>query len=140
RRGLLAVATAFAWSIVTLFTGFVIRAISLLAVLVADGASSGSGAAVPTPWLVDLYPPDVRVRGLAFYRAADATGNMVSPLLVAVLTGVFALTWRGVFLVMGGICVIAAVAGMGLRDPGVGRWDSARIRDLVRRDAGVDAT
>ncbi len=37
RRGLVAVASAFAWSVITLFTGFVINAAGMLFVLVADG-------------------------------------------------------------------------------------------------------
>src|SRR5205807_9490591 len=65
---------------------------------------------------------------------------VISPLLVALLTGVFLLTWRGVFLVMGGMAVLLSLVGLRLRDPGFGHWDEARVREEVRRDAGRSAT
>src|SRR6185437_294454 len=42
RRALVAFTTAFAWSIMTLFTGFAGGLVALLAVFALDGASSGS--------------------------------------------------------------------------------------------------
>ncbi len=52
------------------------------------------------------------------------------------MTAVLGLTWRGVFIAMGAICFVAAIASVRLRDPGFGRWDSDRVRSSVREDAG----
>jgi ABC-type branched-subunit amino acid transport system ATPase component/sugar phosphate permease len=138
RRGLVALTTAFAWSVITLFTGFVINAAGMLLVLVADGLSTGSVDAIHQPLIVDSYPPGVRVRALSFYRGMDAAGNMIAPLMVAALTAVAAFTWRGVFLVMGLVSVGATLICVRLRDPGYGRWDTDRVVEAVRGRWGGD--
>ncbi|MEA3020524.1 MAG: hypothetical protein QOI47_2048, partial [Actinomycetota bacterium] len=134
RRAAVSIATAFAWSVFTVMTGFVVSIWGLLMVMLADGATTGSVRAVHRPLIVDSYPPPVRVRGMVFYSGADAVGQMVGPLLVA-LCVVIGLTWRGVFLVLGAVCVLATFAAARLRDPGYGRWDVDKVRDLVRGDA-----
>ena len=131
RRAAVSVVSAFLWSALTLATGFIVSVWGLLAVMVADGATTGSVRAVHQPLLVDSYPPEVRVRGLSLYRGADAVGNVLGPLLVGLCTALLGLTWRGVFVVMGGACVLAAVASVRLRDPGYGRWDSDKVREAV---------
>ena len=40
-------------------------------------------------------------------------------------------TWRGVFIILGVISLLAAVFSVRLRDPGVGKWDTARVREAV---------
>ncbi|MBA3652615.1 MAG: MFS transporter [Actinobacteria bacterium] len=138
RRGVVSVVTGMAWSVMTLFTGFVYSSWHLLLVLVGDGASSGSVAAIHTPLLLDSYPPEVRVRGLAFYQSATAAGNIIAPLMVGLLSAVLHLTWRGVFLAMGIACVASTLVAARLRDPGFGRFDVQRVRDAVRNDTGYD--
>src|SRR5262245_11593794 len=103
RRALLSVATGLVWSVLTLFTGFVTSLAGLILVLVFDGLSTGSVAALHVPLLMDSYPPKVRVRALSAYSALGDVGLafVLSPLLVAGLTEVFSLTWRGVFVVLG---------------------------------------
>ena len=132
RRGSVAVLTGLGWGLMTLCTGFVVSAWGLLLVLVLDGATSGSVVAVHEPLLIDTYPPDVRVRALSFYRAAAQAGSVVAPLIVGALTALGGYTWRGVFLVMGLASVAAAVVAARLRDPGFGRWDTAKIRETVK--------
>lgn len=134
RRGLLSVATGFGWSIVTILTGFVTTPAALLGVLATDGAQSASVDTLHQPLIVDTYPPTVRVRGLSFYRAMDQFGNVISPLLVALFTSVFLFTWRGVFLVMGGVSFILTMFCIRLRDPGRGRWDTAKVQEVVRKE------
>jgi ABC-type branched-subunit amino acid transport system ATPase component len=69
----------------------------------------------------------------------DALGNIIAPLLVAVLATWANLTWRGVFVVLGAISFVAALTTVRLRDPGIGRWDTERIRETVReREHGTD--
>ncbi len=131
RRGVLSIVNAFAWSALTLLTGLVSGAWGLAGVLLADGATTGTVRATHTPLLMDTHAPSVRVRVLSFYRGADAFGNIAAPLAVALLTAVLGFTWRGVFLILGLVSLLAAVISVRLRDPGVGRWDTARVREAV---------
>jgi ABC-type branched-subunit amino acid transport system ATPase component/MFS family permease len=135
RRAALSIAAAFAWSVVTISTGYVVSVWGLLIVMVLDGLTTGSVRAVHQPLLVDTYPPTTRVRVLSAYRAADGVGAITGPLLVGLCMSVLGYTWRGVFVGMGLVCLAAAVVASRLRDPGIGRWDTDRVRALVR---GVD--
>lgn len=139
RRAVVAVVPAFAWSTMTIFTGFVGNIWGLLANLVADGASTGSVRAVHLPLLMDTYPPQSRVRVLSAYRTADAAGNILAPLLVSLLTALLGFTWRGVFMVMGSLSLFAAIFTVRLRDPGFGKWDVDRVRNVVRAKTGYGA-
>jgi ABC-type branched-subunit amino acid transport system ATPase component/sugar phosphate permease len=136
RRALLIVLTGFAWSIVAVTTGLVTAMAGLAAVLVFDGLSTASVAALHPPLLLDTYPPPARVRALSFYQGANSAGNILAPLLVALLATTFHLTWRGVFVVMGTISLLVATVSVRLRDPGFGRWDTEAVRDAVRERDG----
>jgi ABC-type branched-subunit amino acid transport system ATPase component/MFS family permease len=137
RRGLVAKVTGMVWSSATLLTGLVTNGLGLGGLMLLNGASSGSVIAVHQPLLIDSYPPTVRARIISVYRAFFEAGSVIAPLLVALLTGVFLLTWRGVFLVMGGIAVLLSLVAVRLRDPGFGRWDEAQLRQQVRRESGA---
>ncbi|MCA1705392.1 MAG: MFS transporter, partial [Actinobacteria bacterium] len=137
RRHLVALVGAFAWGAATLFTGFVSGLIGLLVVLLIDGMSTGSVQSVHQPLVMDSYPPAVRVRALSFYGGANVLTGVIGPLLVAGLTGILLFSWRGVFLVMGLVSLAACFTAIRLKDPGFGRWDTGRIRKLVR---GEDAS
>jgi ABC-type branched-subunit amino acid transport system ATPase component/sugar phosphate permease len=134
RRALVIVAVSVVWGLATLFTGFATSAFLLAAVLVVDGLTTGATVSLHEPLLVDCYPPTVRVRALSLYRAFDSFGNVVSPLLVALLSGVLGFTWRGVFVVFGVICLLVIPYATRLRDPGFGRWDTQRLRQKVHAD------
>jgi len=136
RRGLVASATGIAWSVLTLFTGLVGSLWQLGCVMVADGASSGSVQAVHKPLLLDTYPAAARVRVLSAYQVAAVSGAIAAPGLVALLSGPLGLGWRGVFLVMGVVCVAASLLTVRLRDPGFGGQDSGRLRQAVRAQGG----
>jgi ABC-type branched-subunit amino acid transport system ATPase component/predicted MFS family arabinose efflux permease len=138
RRGLIASSTGIAWSVLTLFAGLVTSIWQLAAVLVADGASTGSVHAVHKPLLLDTYPSSVRVRVLSVYQVAVIGGSIASPALVALLTGPADLTWRGVFLAMGAISVVASLLTVRLRDPGFGAQDTARLRQAIHAGAEGD--
>ena len=131
RRALVSIVNAFAWSICTLFTGLVSGPWTLAAVLLADGASTGTVQATHNPLLMDTHPPEVRVRVLSIYRAADAVGNIAGPLLVAILASILGFTWRGIFIALGVVSLAGAAVSLGLRDPGVGKWDTGRVREQV---------
>lgn len=137
RRASVALVTAFVWAAMTLATGFVVGILGLIVVLVVDGVSSGSVAAVHPSLLVDSYPAGRRVRILAGYRAFEQVGSGVAPLLVALMVGPLALTWRGVFLGAGVLCTAAAMLALRLRDPGFGSFDTARVREAVARAEGA---
>jgi ABC-type branched-subunit amino acid transport system ATPase component/sugar phosphate permease len=128
RRALLCITTGIAWSIITLFTGLVTSLLALIAVLVLDGLSTGSVAALHAPLLVDSYPPQARVRVLSGYTAITTLGQIASPLIVSLLAGPFGLTWRGVFIGLGLMSTASALFAIGLKDPGPGKFDTEQLR------------
>lgn len=140
RRALLCIVTAAAWSMVAFGNGLVINLWGLALVLALDGLLSGSVDAMHKPLLMDFYPPQARVRLMSVYTAFRVSGSILSPLLIAVGAGVFDLTWRGVFLIMGTVSMAGALFALWLRDPGFGRWDTNRLRDAVHEAHGESGT
>jgi ABC-type branched-subunit amino acid transport system ATPase component/sugar phosphate permease len=136
RRAFLCLVTAVLWSVFAIGTGFATLIWGLLFVLVADGLSTGSVQALHPSLLLDFYPAEARVRSLAIYWGANSFGNVLAPLLVAVLTAWVGLTWRGTFVSLGLISLLGTVFALRLRDPGFGRWDIERIRETVREHHG----
>jgi ABC-type branched-subunit amino acid transport system ATPase component/MFS family permease len=138
RRALVCVATAVAWTVLTAMTGFVVSVWGLLILSLGAGAATASTRSVHEPLLLDSYPAEARVRIMSLYRGFDRIGEIVGPLLVGGCTVLLGLTWRGVFLAMGVASLLASVVGSRLRDPGFGRWDTDKVRQIVRADAGQD--
>jgi ABC-type branched-subunit amino acid transport system ATPase component len=139
RRAFLIVVTGILWSLVAISTGYATALAGLVLVLVLDGLTTASVAALHTPFLMDSYPAEGRVRALSYYLGANSFGNVLAPLLVAFFATIFELTWRGVFVGLGLISLMGAFTSIRLRDPGFGRWDSEQIRDTVRkRDTGAE--
>jgi ABC-type branched-subunit amino acid transport system ATPase component/predicted MFS family arabinose efflux permease len=132
RRALIIVLTGVLWSLVAFSTGYVTALIGLIAVLVLDGITTGSVGTLHVPVLMDSYPPEGRVRALSYYLGANSFGNVAAPLLVALFATTLSLTWRGVFLALGVISLLAVFTAVRLRDPGFGRWDTEQIRATVR--------
>ena len=137
RRALLCIVTGVAWSVTTLCTGFIISLFGLLVILALNGLASGSVSALHAPLVMDSYHPSARVRAMSVYTAFGSLGNVVSPLLVALLAGALGFTWRGVFLALGLTSLTMALIATGLRDPGFGKWDTDRLRSAVRAREGV---
>ena len=136
RRALLAIVAAFLWSAVAISTGAVVAIWGLLAVLVLDGLTTGSVSVLHQPLLMDSYPPEGRVRVLSGYQAFNSLGNVLAPLLVAVLVTWMNLTWRGVFVTLGTLSLLSALSAIRLRDPGFGKWDTDQIRAAVHERRG----
>jgi ABC-type branched-subunit amino acid transport system ATPase component/sugar phosphate permease len=132
RRALLIVVTAAGWALATVYTGFATGVAFLALVLAVDGLTTASVGVLHQPFLMDQYPPAARVRALSLHKAIEASGNVLAPLLVALLAGVLGFTWRGVFVICGVICVLVVPYSLGLRDPGFGRWDTEALRKKVR--------
>ena len=128
RRAVLCIVTGIAWSVITLFSGFVTSLLALIVVLVLDGLSTGSVSALHAPLLADTYPPDARVRVLSGYSAITTLGTVASPLLVSLLAGPLDLTWRGVFVGLGAISIVTTLIALRLEDPGPGRFDTEALR------------
>jgi ABC-type branched-subunit amino acid transport system ATPase component len=82
--------------------------------------------------LMDGNPPEARMRSLSLHRAAEVVGAIAGPALVALLAGVFGLSWRGVLVVSGGVFLVLSIFGLRLRDPGYGRFDTDKIARLAR--------
>ncbi len=131
RRAIVCVVTAAAWGVACLYTGFVTSVWGLAVVLMLDGLSSGSVAALHQPLLIDSYPPQARVRALSYYGAVGQLGRVLAPLGVAVLSSLLGFTWRGVFLVFGLSCLAVVPFSFGLRDPGFGKYDTDQLRASV---------
>ncbi|MDQ1712088.1 MAG: branched-chain amino acid transport system ATP-binding protein livF [Frankiaceae bacterium] len=140
RRALVCIVTAALWGVATLLTGFVTATLLLALVLVADGLTTGSTAALHQPLLMDHYPPASRVRVLSIYRSFDSLGNVLAPLLVAALAGSLGFTWRGVFVVFGVACLAVVPFTLRLRDPGFGRWDTQLLRKQIHDDTDALGT
>jgi ABC-type branched-subunit amino acid transport system ATPase component len=131
RRAAVAVVTAFGWAVFTLFTGYAAGAIGLAFFLAANGASSGSVRAVHVPLLFDSYPPGTRGRLYSAYLSIIWASLVAGPAVVGALA-VLDLTWRGTFIVMGGISLAVVLVALRLRDPGFGRFDTRRLRAAAR--------
>jgi ABC-type branched-subunit amino acid transport system ATPase component/MFS family permease len=132
RRAAVVIVTAFIWAAATAGAGFVVGLAGMVFVRLLDGTTSASSDTVDHPLLMDTYPPDGRVRVFSYHQAFLVSRQIVPPLAIAILAGFFGLTWRGIFLVMGIICLMAACYAVRLRDPGFGHWDTGRVRELVR--------
>ena len=137
-RAILCLITAIGWSLMTFYTGFTVSLTGLILVLVVDGLSTGSVSALHSPLLIDSYHPSARVRVISVYTAMQRSGEVFAPLLVALLTGPFDLTWRGVFIGLGIVSTVSTLGALGLRDPGYGRWDTEQLRQAVHTHHGED--
>lgn len=139
-RAALCVITAFGWSLITAGTGLVVNLWGLAIVLVGDGLLVGSAVALHRPLIMDSYPPPARVRLLSIHAGFNYASSIAAPILVALCASAWDLTWRGVFVVLGGFSLVAALLSLGLRDPGYGKWDTQRIREAVHEVHHDDAT
>jgi ABC-type branched-subunit amino acid transport system ATPase component/MFS family permease len=138
RRALILISCGFAWTLATLFTGFVVSIWGILLVLSLGGIASGSTRTVQPALLMDSYPPPMRMRTQAFHRGAWKGGQILAPLLVGLITVWMGLTWRAVFLLLSVVALGASLLSLGLRDPGPGKWEEAPVRQQVRERLGVD--
>jgi len=138
RRALWAIVTGVIWSVVTIYAGFVTGVGALVFVVVLDQTTTGAADTLHYPLLMDSYPPRARMRVVSAYTAFGSLslGLVLAPLLVALLSGVFHLSWRGVFVVMGLLSFAGVFFAFRLRDPGYGRFDSQRVRRTVRAEHG----
>jgi ABC-type branched-subunit amino acid transport system ATPase component/sugar phosphate permease len=139
RRAMLCIVTGIAWSVMTMFTGFVTSLLGLIAVLCLDGLTTGSVVALHAPLVVDSYHPEARVRALSVYTAFGTFGNVLAPGLVGILATLAGFTWRGVFLCLGLTSVVMTLFALRLRDPGFGKWDTQQLRASVHEAHGEDS-
>lgn len=139
RRALICIATGIAWSVFGILTGWVTAAVGLAFVLIADGFSTGSVAALHQPLLLDSYPSRARVRVLSAYQNVNSFGNVLAPLLVAAFTAWLGFSWRGVFVILGGLSLLTALVAGRLRDPGIGASDAVEL-GLAPTSVGDDTS
>ena len=136
RRAVVSVGAAFVWALLTAMTGFVVSVWGLFAIALAAGTATASVRAVHEPLLLDSYPPAARVRVMSFYRSFDRVGEILGPLMIGVCAAVLGYTWRGAMVGLGLLALTAALASLRLRDPGFGRWDTDKVREVARADSG----
>ena len=141
RRAMWSILTGVVWSVVTIYAGFITGVAALVMVVVLDQTTTGAADTFHLPLVMDSYPPRARMRAVSGYLAFGSLslGLILAPLLVALLTGVFHLTWRGVFVVMGVISFLGVGFALKLRDPGFGRFDTERVRKTVHQEHGETA-
>jgi len=132
RRAQVMIVAAIIFCIITPMTGFVAVAWLLLITTTIDRATTSASDTVSSSLLIDLYPPQVRVRVVAVLTAATIAADAVAQGIVALLTGPADLTWRGVFIVLGVLSLLCVFVAIGLRDPGYGKYDTERLRAAVR--------
>jgi ABC-type branched-subunit amino acid transport system ATPase component/MFS family permease len=110
-----------------------------LAVFLA-GVAVGAAYASTVSLVMDAYPPAVRVRVVTLVVLAVAAGSVLGNLVVAVGWESWSLTWRGILMVLAGIGSLTALASLGVRDRGYGRYDLDRIDEIVREQVGERGT
>ncbi|MBE1557504.1 MFS transporter [Nonomuraea africana] len=124
----LAVGTGFAWSLTTLFTGSVVGPVSLAALMLVNGATTGTVAVLHPPLLVDAYPPPARMRVMSLYSASSPLAGILAPLVIAGLVSWLGMDWRAVFATLGALSLVACLYALRLREPVLGRWDVAELQ------------
>jgi ABC-type branched-subunit amino acid transport system ATPase component/MFS family permease len=141
RRAFLSIVTAIIWSILTIYAGFITGVFALMFIVIFDSLTTGSVDSLHYPLLVDCYPPRARVRVASAYTAFGqlALGLIITPLAIAFLNGVFHLTWRGIFVILGFVSLAGTAFALRLRDPGYGVFDTVRVRRTVHEAHGETA-
>lgn len=139
RRALAAVGSGFVWAVATIFAGLATGVWSLALFLCVYGAASGSVRSVHLPLLFDTYPAEGRARIYSCYMTALWGSLVLAPGFIGLMS-VLNLTWRGVFLAMGGVSFVAVLFAVRLRDPGFGRWDTERLRAVVHEERAATTT
>jgi Major Facilitator Superfamily len=109
---------ALTWSVASLGVGLVPNAAALAGYGLIDGATSSTVSTLHSPLLVDVYPGSVRARILSLQTGLTQAVAVLPFVFVAVVTGLFGLGWRAVFVVTGVASIALCLAARGLRDPG----------------------
>ena len=108
---------------------------AVLALLGLRAALLGMGAVVQRPLLVDVTPPEARVRALARWRSAAVLGAAAAAGFAALAVGGPEWGWRGMVSLAGGIAAVIGLAVAFVDDPGIGGFEHSRLVRLVGEDA-----
>lgn len=119
-------------------TALTLHAGELAVAMLGVGVGGAVVAVSYQPLVVELYPPEGRVRALAVLAATRGLGDLFAPVIVGGLVAIAGVTWRGVFLVAAALAAVAAIAAAGLRDPGFGRWERVRVGQLTGHGGATD--
>ncbi|MFC8826949.1 MFS transporter [Streptomyces sp. NPDC057137] len=139
RRAMVMLLAALVFSLATPVTGLVVASWMLVILQITDDATTMASGTVSGALIIDLYPPQVRVRVVAVLTSAGIVAGIVAQGVVTLLTGPLELNWRGVFLALGVVSIMCCALSLGLRDPGYGRYDTEELRNVVRRETSVGA-
>jgi ABC-type branched-subunit amino acid transport system ATPase component/MFS family permease len=108
---------------------------AVAAVLAVRAALLGAGVVVQRPLLVDVAPPEARVRALARWRAGAVVGASAAAGLAALAVGGPEWGWRGMLALAGGVAAVLGLAVAFVDDPGLGGFERSRMVKLVGPDA-----
>ena len=105
------------------------------ALLVLRAAFLGVGAVTQRPLVVDVSPPEVRVRALARWRGAGVLGGAAAAGLAAAVVGGPEWGWRSALAAAGAVAAVLGLVAAFVDDPGVGGVERRRLVGLVGEDA-----
>ncbi|HEX5587856.1 MAG TPA: MFS transporter [Acidimicrobiia bacterium] len=135
-RGYALAFSAFGFAAALWFAAFATIDWGLVLATALAGLSLGAGYASSASLVMDSYPPDVRVRSITMWVFGLAGGLVIGNLVVSIGVDAWSLTWRGILMILAGIASLVALLSIGIRDPGVGKYDLDRIDDIVRAKVG----
>ncbi|MEX1008993.1 MAG: MFS transporter [Acidimicrobiia bacterium] len=118
------------------FASFATNEVGLVAAVAITAAGAGCIFTAAFSLVMDAYPPDVRARVITLLVFGLAAGTVIANVAILVGFDRFGLTWRGCLMVLAGVATVAALASLGIRDPGVGTYDVDRIGSIVRERVG----
>ncbi|HYN75451.1 MAG TPA: MFS transporter [Candidatus Limnocylindria bacterium] len=105
------------------------------ALLVLRAALLGVGAVTQRPLVVDVSPPEVRVRALARWRGAGVLGGATAAGLAAAVVGGPEWGWRSALSAAGAVAAVLGLVAAFVDDPGVGGVERRRLVGLVGEEA-----
>ncbi len=102
----------------------------LIAFRVLQAVASGAATAVATAIVKDVYSGRRREGVLALVQSMAMISPIVAPVLGAFILGFT--TWRGVFLVLAGIGMVAVAAALAFQETAVQLYNGGIIKSLSR--------
>ena len=133
RRSIIALGL-FAWSALTLASGFVTSFGQLVAARLAIGVGEAAGTPPAHALLSDYFPPARRAGALSVYTAGASLGVFLAYLAGGWIQELWG--WRGVFLCLGAPgMLLALVVRLSVREPPRGRFEAGPPRRVATRAA-----
>lgn len=92
--------------IASLFTGFLNNLSAIIVIRGVQGAAAATFSAVAVSYAMELFPPDIRVRSIAFISTGFLTAGIVGQVFSGFVTSHF--SWNYVFFILAFIYLVTA--------------------------------